>query len=68
MRRNVDPEQRAKNVTPSELDEIVKVVILSSLNGEQLIHKLQNLPIVIYQHGQEDIMDISPQGVNKWTD
>ncbi|OMD80095.1 HAD-IIB family hydrolase [Paenibacillus odorifer] len=67
IRRNVDPEQRAKNVTPSELDEIVKVVILSSLNGEQLIHKLQNLPIVIYQHGQEDIMDISPQGVNKWT-
>ncbi|MOA08126.1 haloacid dehalogenase-like hydrolase [compost metagenome] len=45
----------------------MKVVILSSLNGEQLIHKLQNLPIVIYQHGQEDIIDISPQGVNKWT-
>jgi Cof subfamily protein (haloacid dehalogenase superfamily) len=67
IRRNVDPEQRANNVLPNELDEIVKVVILSSLNGEQLMAKLQELPVVIYRHGQEDIIDISPVGVNKWT-
>lgn len=67
IRRNVDPEQRAKNVSPSELDELVKVVILSSVNGEQLLDQLHKLPVVIYRHGQEDIIDISPKGVNKWT-
>lgn len=67
IRRNVDPEQRAKNVTPSELDELVKVVILSSVNGEQLLDQLHKLPVMIYRHGQEDIIDISPKGVNKWT-
>jgi hypothetical protein len=67
IRRNVDPEQRANNVSPSELDEIVKVVFLSSLNGEQLLDQLHRLPVVIYKHGQEDIIDISPKGVNKWT-
>lgn len=67
IRRNVDPEQRAKNVSPSELDELVKVVILSSLNGEQLLDQLHRLPVVIYRHGQEDIIDISPKGINKWT-
>lgn len=67
IRRNVDPEQRAKNVTPSELDELVKVVILSSVNGQLLLDQLHKLPVVIYRHGQEDIIDISPKGVNKWT-
>ncbi|WHY21071.1 HAD-IIB family hydrolase [Paenibacillus sp. G2S3] len=67
IRRNVDPEQRAKNVTPSELDELAKVVILSSVNGEQLLDQLHKLPVMIYRHGQEDIIDISPKGVNKWT-
>ncbi|KTD85739.1 HAD-IIB family hydrolase [Paenibacillus etheri] len=67
IRRNVDPEQRAKNVSPSELDELVKIVILSSLNGEQLLDQLHSLPVVIYRHGQEDIIDISPKGINKWT-
>ncbi|MEK5395843.1 HAD family hydrolase [Paenibacillus sp. FSL K6-2859] len=67
IRRNVDPEQLANNVSPSELDEIVKVVFLSSLNGEQLLDQLHRLPVVIYKHGQEDIIDISPKGVNKWT-
>ncbi|WP_440961837.1 HAD-IIB family hydrolase [Paenibacillus nitricinens] len=67
IRRNVDPEQRAKNVSPSELDELVKVVILNSLNEEQLLDQLHKLPVVIYRHGQEDIIDISPKGINKWT-
>ncbi|MEK5395877.1 HAD family hydrolase [Paenibacillus sp. FSL K6-2859] len=67
IRRNVDPEQLAKNVNPSELDELVKIVILNSLNGEQLLDQLHKLPVVIYRHGQEDIIDISPKGINKWT-
>ncbi|GGH19808.1 HAD-IIB family hydrolase [Paenibacillus segetis] len=66
IRRNVDPEQRAANVPLDELNEIVKVVILHSINEQQLLEELQQLPIVIYVHGNEGIIDISPQGVDKW--
>jgi hypothetical protein len=29
--------------------------------------RFNKLPVVIYRHSQEDIIDISPKGVNKWT-
>ncbi|OAB42237.1 HAD-IIB family hydrolase [Paenibacillus glacialis] len=66
IRRNVDPEQRAKNIHLDELNEIVKVVILHSYNERQLLEELQKLPIVTYMHGHEGIIDISPKGVDKW--
>lgn len=67
IRQNLDPEQRAKNIPLEELNEIVKFVILRSLNQPQLLHELQQLPVVTYMHGSEDIIDISPRGVDKWT-
>ncbi|TKH44166.1 HAD family hydrolase [Paenibacillus terrae] len=67
IRRNVDPEQRAQNIHLDELNEIVKVVILRSLHTQQILEELQQLPVITYRHGQEDIIDISPKGVNKWT-
>ncbi|WP_141504779.1 HAD-IIB family hydrolase [Paenibacillus luteus] len=67
IRRNLDPNQRARNIRLEELNEIVKVVILRSLNTEQLVEELQKLPIITYLHGAENIIDISPQGVDKWT-
>ena len=66
IRRNVDPEQRAKNIRLHELNEIVKVVILYSNHKVQLLEELQKLPIVTYIHGDEGIIDISPKGVDKW--
>ncbi|WMT43046.1 HAD hydrolase family protein [Paenibacillus sp. D2_2] len=66
IRRNLDPESRAHNRALDELNELVKVVILNSLDPEQLLAELQKLPIVIHRHHAEDIIDISPTGVNKW--
>ncbi|WP_314589071.1 HAD family hydrolase [Paenibacillus terrigena] len=66
IRRNVDPEQRAKNIHLHELNEIVKEVILYSHHKDQLLEELQKLPIVTYIHGDEGIIDISPEGVDKW--
>lgn len=66
IRRNVDPEQRAINRTIDELSEIVKAVILRSVNPLSLLEGLKNLPVVIHEHGQEGILDISPKGVDKW--
>jgi len=66
IRRNLDPERRARNVRIDELEEIVKVVILTSLNGQRLLEELKKLQVMIYKHGTEDILDISPKGVDKW--
>lgn len=65
IRNNLDPEQRAQNIHIDDLKEIVKVVILNSKN-ECLLEELQKLQIVIYEHGQEGILDISPIGIDKW--
>lgn len=42
---------------------MVKVVVLDSINSGQMYIELQKLPVVIYKHGEEDILDISPKGV-----
>ncbi|SDS85123.1 hypothetical protein SAMN05444162_2435 [Paenibacillaceae bacterium GAS479] len=67
IRRNLDPQQRAKNIGIDELNEMIKVVILSSLDGQKILEELQKLPVVIYQHALEGIIDISPLGTDKWT-
>ncbi|MFF2091297.1 HAD-IIB family hydrolase [Paenibacillus sp. NPDC058174] len=67
IRRNIDPEQRARNVSLHELNEMVKVVILNSRNMSEMEVELQKLPVVIYRHGSEQIIDISPKGVDKWS-
>ncbi|MGN7456825.1 HAD-IIB family hydrolase [Paenibacillus pasadenensis] len=66
IRKNLDPEIRAKNVRFDELKEIVKVVVLSSKDSVKLINELEKLPIRMYTHGTEDIIDISPDGIDKW--
>jgi len=66
IRRNLDPLQKAKNIPIDELNEIVKAVVLRSDDREHLLEELRKLPVVIHMHGQEGIIDISPQGVDKW--
>ncbi|UHA73425.1 HAD-IIB family hydrolase [Paenibacillus sp. 481] len=66
IRRNLDPEQRAQNRRIEELNENVKVVILRSLEPQHMLNELQKLPIVTYMHGSENIIDVSPHGVDKW--
>jgi len=43
IRRNLDPEQRAQNRRLEELNEIVKVVILHSLEPQRMLHTSLNL-------------------------
>ncbi|MFD0587349.1 HAD-IIB family hydrolase [Paenibacillus sp. GCM10027627] len=67
IRVNIDPEQRAKAVPLEQLNEMVKAVILRSFNQQEVMEELKKLPVVLYRHGNEDIIDISPQHINKWT-
>ncbi|MCR8641026.1 HAD family hydrolase [Paenibacillus sp. N1-5-1-14] len=67
IRQNLDPEGAAQNLSLDELSKWVKIVILQSSNFEQLYMELADLPVALYLHGNENIIDISPQGIDKWT-
>jgi|GEM_PF-3651995 len=47
---------------------MVKAVFLSSSDLAGLTEELRRLPVVLYRHGSEDIVDVSPGGgADKWT-
>ncbi|MFB7121555.1 HAD-IIB family hydrolase [Bacillus tropicus] len=64
---NLDPEGRAKNVTLDKLQSIVKILLLTSDNMEVVEEQLSNMNIVVHSHGNEGILDISPNGIDKWS-
>ncbi|TQR21716.1 HAD-IIB family hydrolase [Psychrobacillus vulpis] len=64
--RNIDPNQLATNVPIDCIEEMVKVVLFPNDNEEQLVQVLHNLPVQVYEHYQEGILDISPLGIDKW--
>lgn len=66
IRRNLDPHGLAQNIPLASLGRIVKVVILRSEDAERLRASLERLPVVLSEHGTEQILDISPIGIDKW--
>ncbi|MGR3762975.1 HAD-IIB family hydrolase [Rossellomorea sp. NS-SX7] len=62
---NLDLEKRASNISLRDHASIVKVLILSADNKDELLQKLSDLDVVIHMHGQEDVIDISPKGIHK---
>jgi len=66
--RNVDPGRLAARVPLDRLGEIVKVVLFpeSREREEILFERLRKLPVKLYRHHQEEIIDICPQGTDKW--
>lgn len=65
--KNVDPGKQARQLSLDELDTIVKVVVLGANDMIGLYDELNKLSVHIYGHGTENIFDISPQGIDKWT-
>ncbi|MBT2719413.1 HAD-IIB family hydrolase [Bacillus sp. ISL-57] len=64
---NLDPQGRAKNVKLDKLESIVKILVLTSDNMEEVEERLSNMNVVVHSHGNEGILDISPNGVDKWS-
>ncbi|MBD3109293.1 HAD family phosphatase [Bacillus sp. AGMB 02131] len=64
---NVDPSNLANLVDIKHLTSIVKILFLSSNNDEKLLCKLKELGVFINKHSNENIIDISPKGINKWS-
>ncbi|MFC3745316.1 HAD-IIB family hydrolase [Paenibacillus sp. GCM10012306] len=63
---NVDPSKLAKRLPVESLKSIVKILILTADDMEELAKSLKNLGVVIHRHRNENVIDISPQNIHKW--
>ncbi len=62
--KNIDPNQLANNVHIDEIKEVVKVVLFPDhVQKEYIMNMLTELPIRIYEHDNEGIVDISPREI-----
>lgn len=64
--RNLDPLKLAKKVVFTELKDIVKIVLFPGEQQQEILTELEKLPISLYEHMSENIVDISPSGIDKW--
>ena len=64
---NVDSMKLANRVTVESLRNIVKILILSATNMEELAEKLVELDVVVHKHKDENVLDISPRNIHKWS-
>ncbi|MFC4408848.1 HAD-IIB family hydrolase [Chungangia koreensis] len=67
IRQNLDPGKLAKMVNLASLDPVVKVLILTSDIMEELAERLSNVNVFVNIHSNENVLDISPNGINKWS-
>lgn len=65
--RNLDSARLAKSVGLEALDSIVKVLLLTANNMEELAEKLSSIDVYVNKHSNENVLDISPSGINKWS-
>lgn len=63
---NLDPAKLAKSVKVTSLNSIVKILILTASNMEELSQSLSLLDVVVHKHRNENVIDISPKGIHKW--
>lgn len=67
IRKNVDPANLAQCCPLEALDTITKVLFLTADRMEKLAEKLEELDVYVHRHGQENVLDVSPKGVHKWS-
>lgn len=61
----IDPNKTAQNVAISELKMIVKTVLFTT--NEEIIKELKQANISVHFHGSEQLIDLSPTGISKWS-
>lgn len=64
--QNVDQGKLAQWVEVDHLLTIVNILFLSSSDMDQLEKALKKLNVFVNKHRNENVLDISPQGINKW--
>lgn len=64
---NLDPSQLAKKVDIDIHQSIIKILILTSDNMAEFTKRVATLDVVTHTHGDENVLDISPKDVHKWS-
>jgi Cof subfamily protein (haloacid dehalogenase superfamily) len=67
IKANLDPDNLAEQVQLDELNQVVKILILQSADQEKVAAEANALGLRVHRHHGEDIVDISPPGIDKWT-
>ncbi|MFD0960743.1 HAD-IIB family hydrolase [Paenibacillus chungangensis] len=67
IRNNLDPAGLAKQVDIDVHEAIVKLLILSATDMEEVAARLEELDLVLHRHDKENVIDISPSGIHKWS-
>lgn len=63
---NVDVNKLAKLIPIDALRSFVKILILTANDMEILTEKVKSLGVVVHQHINENVIDISPPNIHKW--
>lgn len=61
----LDPLNLARKVEKDELNSVVKSVLFTT--DQRIIDTLQNVGINVHFHANEELIDISPKNVSKWS-
>ncbi|QXE01612.1 HAD family hydrolase [Terribacillus sp. DMT04] len=67
IKANLDPDNLAEQVQLDELSQVVKILILQSADQEKVAAEAKALGLRVHRHHGEEIIDISPPGIDKWT-
>lgn len=65
--QNLDPDRLANKVELQSLDPVIKVLILTSDQMDELAEQLAKLDVGIIKHGHENVLDVTPSGISKWS-
>ena len=65
--QNLDPAKLAKQVSVNSLFSIVKVLILTAHDMQAIEKQLSKLDVYVNKHSKENVLDVSPSGINKWS-
>lgn len=61
--QNLDPLRSATNKPLKDLQSISKAILFT--NQDEIKEQLKKLPVTLYEHGNEGLIDISPQNIHK---
>lgn len=67
IRQNIDSANLAEKVRLEALDPIVKILLLTSDSMLELDAELSKMAVYVNRHQKEEVLDISPHGVSKWS-
>lgn len=63
---NLDPTGAARNVGLDEHKSIVKALVLTAADMDELANAFAALDVAVHRHRHEQVLDVSPKHIHKW--